>query len=829
VAPTGLLQGAFESPAAAYESLEKFKSHARGTSRPLMNEQPPKDLAEFLRTDYQAVKDEILGMQRLVDDVVRTFAKFFVDEANAWPYELVNNTKPQSIAPFSFSTAAMILFALSVWAGRVDQSSLIPAVKRIPPMTSKDTEKVREMIERQLTRALEQAFRETRRLTKDRAKCRGAWIKETRSHPITRSDTFGCDDPFTLCWLLEVLSSQPFSSRQPEYLQLVRERARVVVDANLGPNRFGSGGTTDPLRDILQIDQYERVSHSFPLLRVLQLREALLRASKGTSSGPVSDVSAVRPFLLERIHLHLAEAAMPDSQFDAADLVFALEGWVLSSPVKPNVAVINQVFQVLAEKQAATPYWRALRPFKVSKGGLALLPQSIEVANSLLRICHSPHLRTDRYFANWRLLFQQYAGWLLGRTFRGQAPTKMGHQDFVGWESDHTYTLDRVHLWQTSQALIFLEHYAAMLQEYIAETSFRLANFQVRLPQHESDVWTKWKAGEPLRGDGADDSTYHVYHQIEVDFIAPRTPGSKSTPQFSMLLYGPPGTGKTTLAKKFADQLNYRLVTITPSDFIAGGGEEVEARAKAIFDVLAEQADLVVLFDEIDHLLLDRDSNLYRQQGDVFKLLTPGMLSKLGSLAELRQVVLIISTNYYERIDRAIKRPGRIDRRYLVLPPNGAQRLRLLKERLEVHQVPAEMQAKIASKSVNFTYRQLNDLITYVEARKTTLSRRALGDAILKAIDEQPSLITLNGYAVRFGYRTPADELKDNRQPETVEVPFEELALLAYLSIKAQQGLPDSWIRSRVGDAINNKMVADGVIAEALRKYLKAHPRTPPL
>jgi len=81
-----------------------------------------------------------------------------------------------------------------------------------------------------------------------------------------------------------------------------------------------------------------------------------------------------------------------------------------------------------------------------------------------------------------------------------------------------------------------------------------------------------------------------------------------------MLLYGPPGTGKSTIARTLAETLGWPLLTVTPSDFIASGGEAVEARAKAIFQVLDHQTELVVLFDEIDNLLLDRDSKLYREQ-----------------------------------------------------------------------------------------------------------------------------------------------------------------------------------------------------------------------
>src|SRR5262249_19325090 len=148
--------------------------------------------------------------------------------------------------------------------------------------------------------------------------------------------------------------------------------------------------------------------------------------------------------------------------------------------------------------------------------------------------------------------------------------------------------------------------------------------------------------------------------------------------RFSMLLYGPPGTGKTTVAESISDALNVRMITITVSDFLAGGGAQLEARAKAIFDVLLSQSKVVILFDEIDNFLLDRDSKRYGEQDSAFQFMTPGMLTKFNELRRSERLLFIIATNYENRIDSAIKRTGRIDKRYLVLPPDARARRRIL-------------------------------------------------------------------------------------------------------------------------------------------------------
>src|SRR5262249_46873646 len=137
---------------------------------------------------------------------------------------------------------------------------------------------------------------------------------------------------------------------------------------------------------------------------------------------------------------------------------------------------------------------------------------------------------------------------------------------------------------------------------------------------------------------------FETYRRIGADFIEGWLSGQRKN--YSMLLYGPPGAVKTSVAENIADALGFPLITITVSDFLAEGGGAVEARAKMIFEVLEAQADCVVLFDEIDELLLDRSSARHRDQETVFKFMIPGMLTKLNNLRRKQRVIFILATNY---------------------------------------------------------------------------------------------------------------------------------------------------------------------------------------
>lgn len=754
----------------------------------------------FLRTEARQKTEQIEEIRALIDEVLDVFIRTFSDDS--WPYLLANTQKLEAMTQFSYSTSAMIAFALGLTTGKIERSELAPVVETPPPSVDKELEgrraEARAAIDDIVAKALDAVVRASDQETEDR---------------LTASTTFGDDDPFTLAWLLDVLRAYPGEGRDA-YRERLKARAWQRVRTGLDAE--------DGL--VLQFDRKGLVSHAFPLLRVLQLGEAL---SKEDHSAPLSrteDVATARNFLFQRVHYQLSESQRPAGDFDAGDLVFSLEGWMLTSPSDPDLSLVARVFDALRDSPETTPYWRPLRPFRVNPQGFVLLPQSVEIANSLLRICS--HRAVDRagWFSAQVEQLERYAQWLRGRVFRGRFEGESdGH--FVGWESEHTHSGDRIHLWQTSQALIFLQHYIGMLQQHLARSSLRLAGFVVpwsdpRTVAPRPAAWEQWRGGEPLQS-GDEDSPYRVYERIEAEFLAPRREPGGVRPASSMLLYGPPGTGKSTAAEKVADALGFQSITVTPSDFISAGGEAVEARAKAIFSMLHEQSGLVVVFDEIDQLLLDRDSRMYRAQSDLFKLLTPGMLTKLNDLAKRGRVIFVISTNYFERIDRAIKRAGRIDARYLVLPPDLAQRRRYLGERVDGWEtLTPYVRDAAANDTVLCTYRELEDVATEIRERSTGTGE-PLEKIVAETVTEFRPIITLAGYGPRLGLEWHEDEPRDT-ELDTVERPYEEFALLAYLELEATGVLPPrpEWLPEALRRALDDEVVMDRVIAERLRQAL---------
>src|SRR5699024_3756859 len=120
------------------------------------------------------------------------------------------------------------------------------------------------------------------------------------------------------------------------------------------------------------------------------------------------------------------------------------------------------------------------------------------------------------------------------------------------------------------------------------------------------------------------------------------------------LFEGAPGTGKTETVKQVARLLERQLYMVEFSELIDSKMGQTAKNIVQVFNEINKMpnpSQLLILFDEIDAIALDRiNSNDLREMGRV----TSTILKELDNLNE--DVVLIATTNLFEKFDRALVR-----------------------------------------------------------------------------------------------------------------------------------------------------------------------------
>lgn len=146
-----------------------------------------------------------------------------------------------------------------------------------------------------------------------------------------------------------------------------------------------------------------------------------------------------------------------------------------------------------------------------------------------------------------------------------------------------------------------------------------------------------------------------------------------------VLLYGPPGTGKTLLAKAVANEADSNFISVKGPELLSKWVGESEKGVRDIFSKARENAPTVIFFDEIDSIATERGQ--HTGDSGVGERVVSQLLTELDGLEQLEDVVVIATTNRPDLIDKALLRPGRLDRHVHVPVPDEAARLAIF----EVH------------------------------------------------------------------------------------------------------------------------------------------------
>jgi len=196
-----------------------------------------------------------------------------------------------------------------------------------------------------------------------------------------------------------------------------------------------------------------------------------------------------------------------------------------------------------------------------------------------------------------------------------------------------------------------------------------------------------------------------VKKRLEASFLAPlRNPELRQlygkSLRGGLLLYGPPGCGKTYLAKAVAGELGAAFIHVSLADILDMYIGQSERNVKELFEVARTSAPCVLFLDELD--AIGQKRSLTRNSGartTVNQLLTE--LDGVGSDNE--GVFVLAATNHPWDVDPALRRPGRLDRTLLVLPPDRDAREAILRTHLRQRPVEGIDTLKLAKVTGGFS------------------------------------------------------------------------------------------------------------------------------
>ncbi len=167
-----------------------------------------------------------------------------------------------------------------------------------------------------------------------------------------------------------------------------------------------------------------------------------------------------------------------------------------------------------------------------------------------------------------------------------------------------------------------------------------------------------------------------------------------------MLLYGPPGCGKTFLAKALAGELGAAFLSAGLAETLDMWVGSSERNLHDLFSQARRNAPCVLFLDEIDALGQKRSQTHHSAiRGAVNQLLTE--LDGVNSQNE--GLYVLAATNQPWDVDPALRRPGRLDRTLLVLPPDRPARESIFRYHLAHRPVEGIDLAELAGGTEGFS------------------------------------------------------------------------------------------------------------------------------
>jgi SpoVK/Ycf46/Vps4 family AAA+-type ATPase len=176
----------------------------------------------------------------------------------------------------------------------------------------------------------------------------------------------------------------------------------------------------------------------------------------------------------------------------------------------------------------------------------------------------------------------------------------------------------------------------------------------------------------------------HIKEFFRRNVINPLREGKTRRCPMGILLPGPAGTGKTILAAAVAKESGINCCMLNLAKIMDKWVGSSEANLDKALQCIEALSPTIVIIDEIDQSGLSRDNT-----GDsgVSNRLFKRLLEFMSDTRHRGRVVFIGITNRPDKMDAALKRPGRFDKKVPVLPPMSDEREDVFRVMLRKYQI----------------------------------------------------------------------------------------------------------------------------------------------
>jgi len=178
-----------------------------------------------------------------------------------------------------------------------------------------------------------------------------------------------------------------------------------------------------------------------------------------------------------------------------------------------------------------------------------------------------------------------------------------------------------------------------------------------------------------------------------------------------IMLVGAPGTGKTLLAKAVAGEASVPFFSISGSDFVEMFVGVGASRVRDLFDNAKKRAPSIIFIDEIDAVGRHRGAGLGGGHDEREQTLNQ-LLVEMDGFGPNEGVIVMAATNRPDILDPALLRPGRFDRRVVVMSPDLIGREAILQVHARNKPLAADVDlSNIAKITPGFTGADLANLL----------------------------------------------------------------------------------------------------------------------